>query len=250
MALNPNRELSDTKLHLIYHELADSPSDYTYAISASRFEEHLQALKSIGHSAYAGRVTFDDGHRSQLQYAVPLLAKHGISAIFFIATGWTNVRNEFMTSAQLCELVKLGHVMGSHSVSHPMLPHCSQVELEQELGNSRRFLEDTIGAPISSISLPHGRYNQRVLMACAAAGYTEVFTSDPEIAVRNVQGVQILGRFNVLGTMQADALVRLLDPASGDLSRYASRARMKGRLRALLGDRLYHRLWSLVSHAS
>jgi len=77
-----------------------------------------------------------------------------------------------MTSAQLRRMCMSGHEIGSHTVSHPLLPQCSDPELRFELEASRQTLAQIIDAPIASICYPNGDAGQRVTTAALRAGYT------------------------------------------------------------------------------
>ena len=53
-------------------------------------EEAVVRLRSGSLPARAAAITFDDGYADNLTCAVPVLAKHGLNATFFIATGFTD----------------------------------------------------------------------------------------------------------------------------------------------------------------
>lgn len=55
-------------------------------------EEAVVRLRSGSLPARAAAITFDDGYADNLTCAVPVLAKHGLNATFFIATGFTEGR--------------------------------------------------------------------------------------------------------------------------------------------------------------
>ena len=64
--------------------------------------------------------------------------------------------------------------IGSHTCTHPVLSKCSAPELEYELGQSRRVIEQQLRRPVSAIAYPHGEpsdYDARVVRAAQAAGY-------------------------------------------------------------------------------
>jgi hypothetical protein len=95
------------------------------------------------------------------------------------------------------------------------------------------------------MSLPGGRSNRRVLAACAAAGYTHIYTSAPRPEPLPL-GLT-LGRLNIRGDMQPDSLARLLEPGSQALAHLTRVHRLKTAAQSLLGDRLYARLWALAN---
>jgi peptidoglycan/xylan/chitin deacetylase (PgdA/CDA1 family) len=136
-------------------------------------------------------------------------------------------------------------MIGSHGWSHAMLTHCSEKELGIELRESRSVLEDKLGIRVSTMSLPGGRYNQRVLAACREAGYTKVYTSVPRMEV--VATEFTVGRVNIDSNMTVDYIARLLQPRSGELSRLQGRYRKKEATKKVLGDWLYEKLWNAVN---
>jgi peptidoglycan/xylan/chitin deacetylase (PgdA/CDA1 family) len=237
-------------LHLTYHRVVPTSVTYTYALTTEQFREHLKALQSgMPASSLTAKITFDDGNRTQFQSAVPLLAEFEVKATFFVTAGWTGVNKGSMDARELYEISNAGHTVGAHGLSHKLLTHCSDEELRQELSVSKDKLEQAIGKQVSTISMPGGRYNRRVLEACAASGYTEVFTSEPITTVRQECGVRVIGRYNVVHTLSGEGLLRLLDPSSGILRREQRRAAAKRFVQNLMGDDLYLRLWSVVTRA-
>jgi peptidoglycan/xylan/chitin deacetylase (PgdA/CDA1 family) len=200
------------------------------------------ALRHSGAGLYP-ELTFDDGHDSNLQVAAPILQKHGLTARFFITAGWTGKRPGFMDFDELRELLSAGHSIGAHGWSHKLLTHCSDNELETELATARLTLEDGLGAAVTTMSLPGGRANSRVLAACRQAGYSQIFTSEPKAEALPLG--ETVGRFNIRGDMQAEWLAELLRPESGVLRCIERQHRIKSLAKSLLGDNLYARLWAL-----
>lgn len=236
------------KLFFLYHEVRAVEASYSYVIQTEQFRRHLDLFASIRNSAgdvLWPEVTFDDGHISGHDIAAPLLAAHGIAARFFITVGWTGTRPGYMGWTELRALMDAGHTIGAHGWSHTLLTHLSGSELQRELTQARTVLEDKLGAPVTTMSLPGGRQNARVLVACEAAGYQHTFTSVPKPAPTPL--APVIGRLNVLGDMQTEWLARLLDPATRILASMERRQRIKDAAKSLLGDRLYERLWSAAN---
>jgi peptidoglycan/xylan/chitin deacetylase (PgdA/CDA1 family) len=234
-----------SRLFLLYHELREGGSDYSYVVDTAIFERQASlfaALQADANSFYP-ELTFDDGHSSNLHLAAPVLQRHGLKARFFVTVGWTGRRPGFMDWQQLRTLLAGGHSIGAHGWSHKLLTHCSDLELYKELKQARLTLEDGLGVAITAMSLPGGRANTRVLAACREAGYTQVFTSEPK-AERSPLGERI-GRFNVHGYMQPEWLAQLLQPQSGVLRSIERQHRLKTLVMSVLGDALYSRLWAL-----
>ncbi len=86
-----------------------------------------------------------------------------------------------MTSDQLRELASAGHEIGSHTMSHPILPQCSDSELQSEISASRTVLADLVGQPIDSLAYPNGDWDDRVARATKSAGYRLAVSMEPGI---------------------------------------------------------------------
>src|SRR6185436_11928918 len=110
-----------------------------YKIAPDQFRKHLQ---SIARSTSArpqtafdlktqpeGRtplfITFDDGGISAFTTIAPMLEDAGWRGLFFVTAGCVAQRS-FMTPDQIRELHSRGHIIGSHSLSHPLrMSSCS-----------------------------------------------------------------------------------------------------------------------------
>src|SRR6185437_14596919 len=108
-----------------------------------------------------------------------LLQARDMKAHFFITVGWTGRKAGYMNWNELRALHEAGQLIGAHGWTHTLLTHCSEKDLQVELVNARTALEDGLGSSITTMSLPGGRYNRKVLAACEQAGYTEIYTSIP-----------------------------------------------------------------------
>jgi hypothetical protein len=113
------------------------------------------------------------------------------------------------------------------------------------LVDARLTLEDKLGTSITTMSLPGGRYNRRILTACQEAGYTQIFTSIPR-AEPDPAGLTV-GRLNIRGDMSLEWITKLLQPGSSLLSGLERQYQMKAAAKSLLGDRLYEKVWALLN---
>ncbi len=235
---------SRRSLHLLYHELRPARTDYAYALDVTSFDQQLALFAAIRqqNTGLNPEITFDDGHLSDFEYALPALQTHGLTARFFITAGWTSTRPGYMDWRQLRALHAAGQHIGAHGWSHILLTHCSDQQLEAELRDPRHALEDRLGASITTMSLPGGRANRRIFAACEAAGYTTVYTSAP-IAETLPLGSRV-GRLNIRGDMQLSWLLQLFKPGSSTLAHLERSHRIKSAAKNLLGDSFYARIWA------
>jgi peptidoglycan/xylan/chitin deacetylase (PgdA/CDA1 family) len=239
--------MAETTQHnavLAYHEIMPE-SNYAYCVTASAFADHLRLfdlLAKSGGQQSSVQITFDDGEQSQLHNALPLLAAHGISARYFITPGLIGTAAKFLGWDELKILQNAGHSIQSHGWSHKFLTFCSDSELSHELRAPKQLLEEKMGTAVEEISVPGGRWNWRVIDACAAAGYKRVYVSDPWIAIVR-SGVDVIGRFMVRRTTTSAELQKMVERNRSALRKLKMRAQIRQSLVSLVGDDLYHRLW-------
>jgi len=230
---------------LTYHVIAPEPSRYVYSASCQQFEEHLEIILALS-STCAGitpRVTFDDGKLSDFEFALPLLEKHRVRAIFFVTVALIGREQNFMKWDQVREIESLGHSVQSHGWSHVLLTQANKSDLINELEQSKKTLEDRLGRLVDSISLPGGRCNRNVLDACSRAGYRYVYHSNPWKAVQNLAGLTFAGRLMVRNSMSSRHLRDILDGNPRTSLFYRTEYFLKEAGKRLIGDKIYHRLW-------
>jgi len=236
------------KLHLLYHELSPTQRAYSYVIDTAEFDRHLDLLTAVrSDPAFAlwPELTFDDGHLSDFDHALPALQSRGLTARFFITVGWTDKKSGYMGWRELRSLHESGQLIGAHGWSHTLLTHCTKEDLDRELTRSRLLLEDKLGTSITTMSLPGGRHDRRVLTACKEAGYSKVFTSEPK--AQDMTSGFTIGRLNIRGDMKMDWIRHLFEPGSTTLSGLERKYRVKIAAQRLLGDRLYDKVWSVLN---
>ena len=126
-------------------------------------------------------VTFDDGNESDYRIALPLIAKAGIGATFFVLSGRLDQPGS-LSREQVREMAQAGMTIGSHGWDHVDWRKASDVQLERELGDARKVLEDCLGQRVDRLSVPFGAFDARVLAFVTRAGYRQVYTSSATLA--------------------------------------------------------------------
>jgi hypothetical protein len=235
-------------LHLLYHELRPGGSSYSYVLDTGEFEKHVELFAQIREERgphLLPELTFDDGHQSNFEFALPILQGHDFVARFFITAAWTGTKAGYMGWAELRALHKAGQKIGAHGWSHTLLTHCKGSELREELTRPKQTLEDKLGVVIDTMSLPGGRYNLRVLEACKEAGYTCVYTSIPR--AEQLPPGDIVGRLNIRGDMKLEWIADLLLQKGNILSGLERQYQIKATVQRVLGDRLYEKLWAVLN---
>ena len=173
---------------LMYHDVYcrnksesgfQNPRNYVYMISDQTFESHLRMITEWRRSKRIPPqkilFSFDDGGGSGFTTIAPLLEKYDYKGIFFIATKYIGEQG-FLTRSQIKELYDRGHLIGSHSHSHPVrLTSLSREEIDCEWEKSQRVLESILGFRPSVASIPNGYVSPYVLTSLAKVGIMSGF---------------------------------------------------------------------------
>jgi peptidoglycan/xylan/chitin deacetylase (PgdA/CDA1 family) len=116
------------------------------------------------------------------------LERRGWRGHFFITTDRIGMRG-FLTEAQLRELHRRGHIIGSHSSSHPArMATLTRTDLDREWRQSIDRLSRVLGDAVKVASVPGGYYSREVGESAAAAGIEALFTSEPTAQVEMLNG--------------------------------------------------------------
>jgi hypothetical protein len=243
---------STAKLHegttprriLTYHEVEPEKSTYIYAVTSQQLDAQLKLVaERNSREADSTELTFDDGHISNYEIARPVLERHALKAVFFVTVGGVGNASQTMNWEQLRTLTNTGHSVQSHGWSHKFLIHCSPTELRDELRRSKAELEQRTGVPVFSISLPGGRWNDRVLRSAADAGYQRVYTSEFWRKAELRQGVLVSGRFMIRSDISIGQFEGWLSMDVQSLHMMRAKNLLQNAVRRVTGDRLYHELW-------
>jgi peptidoglycan/xylan/chitin deacetylase (PgdA/CDA1 family) len=206
---------------LLYHDVVNKgeadesgfpgPHAARYKLEADDFERHIAALSRVIASrpvtiddalevrkkAPPLMLTFDDGGVSASTVIERILDRYGWKAHFFVTTDYIG-RPGFLTADQIRALRKHGHVIGTHSRSHPQrMSSLGWEALVREWRGSADALADILGEPVTVASIPGGCYSRRVAEAAAFSGFKALFTSEPRTAAPAVDGCVILGRYTI-----------------------------------------------------
>jgi peptidoglycan/xylan/chitin deacetylase (PgdA/CDA1 family) len=159
-----------------------------------------QAGSSHGHLPLL--LTFDDGGASAALYIADILDGFGWIAHFFITTDYINTPR-FVSDVQIRELRDRGHIIGSHSCSHPeRMSSCSDERLIKEWSGSVARLSDILGGPVEIASVPGGYYSKRTAVAASSCGIRALFTSEPVRKCYYVDRCLVLGRYTIIRGMK------------------------------------------------
>lgn len=256
---------------LMYHALYDSeadrsriePVDRPYALSAQQFERQMQLLQQhdirvlsprvlepdSGDTAPAAGVviSFDDGHASNAELALPILQRSGVTAAFFLTTGFIGARRHYCSWAQAERLAQANMVIGGHGHSHRFLSDLDATEAGLELQNSWQAINENLGLEPRQMSFPGGRCNMGLVALGQRNGY-RVFhgSSIGTLAPRAVNPKAILPRIAIKATLSDADFVRFAAARRSVLWPAQAVGGIKTLARSVLGNAGYHRLYAAL----
>ena len=171
---------------LVYHLVL--PEDHrTFREQMEFLMDHFQvdSLSEIirnrrmavnGNPSFHVALTFDDGFRVLMDAGLNILQKYGIKATFFVSTGFIELHGDRHMAARLSQrahhhaqplepmgpddlqaLVRLGHEVGSHGVTHTGVPLFSKEQALKELECSRNEIAGWTGILPEGFAYPYGQ---------------------------------------------------------------------------------------------
>ncbi len=163
------------KLVLMYHNISDDGG--FYSVDPDVFEKQMSYIQGMDNVI----VSFDDGYKGWVDYALPVLLKYGIKAIFFVATGFLDRDMEGapgLSEEDVRLLKRSGMEIGSHGVTHKPLNTFETLEFEAV--TSKATLSEIVGEDIRFFSLPKGALLKGLFkMDLSGLGYERIYTSVP-----------------------------------------------------------------------
>ena len=190
----------------MYHNIAVAPQGVRLRglyVSPRRFARQMALLHWWGYRGLSmsaalpylrgereGKVaviTLDDGYRDNLEYAMPVLQRHGFTATCYVVSAAIGTDNHWdaqqlgthkplMDMNELCRWRDAGMEVGAHSRHHPHLPDWSESELDVEVAGSRRELEGLLAVPVTQFCYPYGAAGPREREAARRAGFAAAVT--------------------------------------------------------------------------
>jgi peptidoglycan/xylan/chitin deacetylase (PgdA/CDA1 family) len=245
-------------ISLLFHDVYETSPDESGFLSAAAnryklpladFDAQLEGVARVRNDApmvvnpsgeskaqdppYA--ITVDDGGVSYFTIIAGRLEQRGWRGHCFVSTDFVGQRG-FLTAEQICDLDARGHVIGSHSASHPArFSSLAYDEMVREWTQSREALEQILGHDVEVGSVPGGYFSPMVARAAGEAGLRVLFTSEPVTSIQPGPDCQLIGRFTIRRGDSADAAQRLVVPAPWARSTAWISWNAKGLVKPLLG---------------
>lgn len=193
---------------LMYHQIvpAEITGPHRIFVSKDQFEKHLRTLQKTGCTPITFAelcqfrkgerplsempkkpviLTFDDGFRNNLEWAIPLLKKFKMKAVFFLLAdlnirenSWDGDNKPLLSPAERLELAKTDCEIGSHGFRHQRIIHMNPSEAWTELHDSKVALAKEFSRPISTYAFTYGNSNLKVARMAAEAGYEYALNTD------------------------------------------------------------------------
>jgi peptidoglycan/xylan/chitin deacetylase (PgdA/CDA1 family) len=175
---------------------------------------YLRALDGRASTARSFLLTVDDGYRSVLELAAPVLARARIPAVLFVPAAQVGGRSSWMPKLadeplldahELRTLRAMGVEIGAHGLDHVSLVGLSDAELVRQTTGAREQLADLTGVAPRSYAYPYGAFDRRACAAVQAAGFEVAFS------VFNDAGRYAVSRVDVNATDNAQSFrIKLL----------------------------------------
>jgi hypothetical protein len=110
-------------------------------------------------------MSYDDGSEHDRRL-VAILNEYGLRATFNLNSGRLGAAHH--VSKGEVQVLYQGHEVAAHGVNHVDLTTLSKEQIEREVVDDRKALEDLVGTPVRGFAYPFGAYDERV-MGCLSA---------------------------------------------------------------------------------
>jgi peptidoglycan/xylan/chitin deacetylase (PgdA/CDA1 family) len=205
---------------LEYHVLGAAPADAPYPelyVTRPDFHRQIDWLDSHGYEAvkleavesawYRGGtlpekpvvLSFDDGYRPQFTFALPELRGHGWPGVLNLKAEGSD-----LYTSNVEAMIGAGWELAAHTIHHLDLTTLDAAQLREEVAGSRQILRREYGVPVANFCYPAGAFDEGVIAAVKAAGYTGATTEIPGYATRDAP--YELARFEILGSTGVSGL--------------------------------------------
>jgi peptidoglycan/xylan/chitin deacetylase (PgdA/CDA1 family) len=155
---------------------------YTASELIAHFQEHGVFPKN------GIAITLDDGWQDNYTNGFPVLRELGIKATIFIipsCIGETSTKaaatgegpRAHLTREQILGMSRHGIEFGSHSLNHRLFSEISAAEIETEVHEAKRQIEELTQKPCQTFAYPAGFFSEDAKRIIKAAGHTAAFTT-------------------------------------------------------------------------
>ena len=193
---------------LTYHQIAEPASKgapfRSLSVAPLDFERQMTWLKFLGYQGLSmgdlmpylrgerqGKVvgiTFDDGYANNLDYALPVLRRHGFSSTCYVVSQLLGQTNRWDREAGIAQVplmpheglrqwVAAGQEVGAHTRHHVHLPQLDARTGYEEMALCKSELEAGLGVPVEHFCYPYGEYGPEHVAMAREAGFMTATTT-------------------------------------------------------------------------
>lgn len=178
-------------------------------------------------------LTFDDGNKSDIKLALPILKKNNLKAIFFIVPKFIGKKG-FMNWDEIKILRDSGMEIGSHSLTHPNFTKIDYHQKLIEIKESKKIIENKLNIKVNSFAFPFGFFDKESEDIIFQSGYQFCFNSKHGI---NNSNTHILRRNSINCKFDQSKISNILNPTKKLLFYWFFEDLLKSRLKLILGDK-------------
>lgn len=118
-------------------------------------------------------LTFDEGYENGYTASIlDTLKEKDVKAVFFVTMDYVESEPELVQ-----RMIDEGHILGSHSVTHPSMPTLSVEEQKQEYLGLHTYIKEKFGYDMYLFRPPMGHFSEQSLAIAEDMGYTTVLWS-------------------------------------------------------------------------
>jgi peptidoglycan/xylan/chitin deacetylase (PgdA/CDA1 family) len=194
--------MTDRTTVLAYHAVASCPAsddDHLLFVSPTAFEAQMEYLarrrqvvtlvEAVSGPRPRGRpavaITFDDGYRSVLEHALPVLERFGFPATVFVPTRYIGDQNRWnppsacpltiMSTDELRDAEARGLAVESHGHAHLDLSNANEDEARDDLAQSVAILRTVTGRQPRFLAYPFATASPSAQRVAETLGFVAAF---------------------------------------------------------------------------